>query len=369
MRIALLGIVVVHGLIHLMGFAKAFGLAELPALTRPISRPVGLAWLLAALLLTAAGAMLLVGSGSWWWVGLPALLLSELVIVSSWRDARFGTVANLVILVPLVAAIAEAQPGSYGNRYRAAAREGLGRSEAMPILTETDLAALPVPVQKYLRVVGAVGKPRVHSFRAVFTGEFRNGLKGRWMPFESEQVNITDPPSRQFLMKASMLGVPMEGLHLFGTTGATMQIKVASLFQVVDARGPRMDSSETVTLFNDMCLLAPASLVDSERIRWQEAGPLSAMATFTHQGNTISARLAFNESGELVDFVSGDRHMSADGKTYQSCPWSTPVSGYRDLGGRRVPAQAETIWHMPEGPFTYGRFDLVEVRYNLNSLE
>ena len=41
-------IVVVHGLIHLMGPAKAFGYAELPQLTQPISRGMGLVWLLAA---------------------------------------------------------------------------------------------------------------------------------------------------------------------------------------------------------------------------------------------------------------------------------------------------------------------------------
>jgi hypothetical protein len=45
------------------------------------------------------------------------------------------------------------------------------------------------------------------------------------------------------------------------------------------------------------------------------------------------------------------------------------VHGYREINGRRVPAHAETVWHMPEGPFAYGKFDLVEIRYNLNSLE
>ena len=30
-------VLVVHGVIHLLGFAKAFGLAELPQLTQPIS--------------------------------------------------------------------------------------------------------------------------------------------------------------------------------------------------------------------------------------------------------------------------------------------------------------------------------------------
>lgn len=40
--IALLG---VHGLIHLMGFAKGFGYADLPQLTQPISRAWGAGWL------------------------------------------------------------------------------------------------------------------------------------------------------------------------------------------------------------------------------------------------------------------------------------------------------------------------------------
>jgi len=37
MRIALAVLLAIHALIHLMGFLKAFGLAELPQLTLPIS--------------------------------------------------------------------------------------------------------------------------------------------------------------------------------------------------------------------------------------------------------------------------------------------------------------------------------------------
>ena len=127
----------------------------------------------------------------------------------------------------------------------------------MPLVTESDLRHLPAPVQKYLRVAGAVGKPRIHNFRAVFSGDFRNGLDGPWMVFRSEQCNFLDQPTRLFLMKASMYRLPVEGLHLFRGDNASMQIKVASLFQVVDAKGPEMNQSETVTLFNDLCMLAP----------------------------------------------------------------------------------------------------------------
>jgi len=365
MRILLLLLIAAHGLIHLMGFAKAFRYAEIGQLTLEIPRPAGLAWLLCALHIAGAGALLIFRQASWWWVAVPALLLSQALVVAFWRDAKFGTVANLIILLPVLASAAEARPGSYGNRFTAAAREGLARHAAAPLLTEADLGHLPAPVQRYLRVTGAVGKPRIRNFRAVFTGEFRNGLKSPWMKFSSEQYNFYDPPARLFLMRASMYGLPLEGLHLFRDDGATMQIKVASLARVVDAKGPTMDQGETVTLFNDLCLLAPAELADRERIQWEAVDPLAARARFTHRGITITALLSFNEAGELVDFVSDDRFLSSDGKTYLSLPWSTPVHGYRELGGRRVVGDADAVWHTPEGRFVYGRFNLAGIEYNL----
>ncbi|MBK8259839.1 MAG: hypothetical protein IPK80_00655 [Nannocystis sp.] len=58
MRLLLAAFLVLHGLIHLMGFAKAFGYAQLPQLVLPISRMMGALWLTAALLLLAAAVAL-----------------------------------------------------------------------------------------------------------------------------------------------------------------------------------------------------------------------------------------------------------------------------------------------------------------------
>ena len=57
MRWIVLVLLAVHGLIHLMGFAKASGYAQLPQLTQPISREMGLLWLAAGLLVTASAVM------------------------------------------------------------------------------------------------------------------------------------------------------------------------------------------------------------------------------------------------------------------------------------------------------------------------
>jgi hypothetical protein len=358
-----------HGLIHLMGFAKAFHYAALSQLKQEISRPVGLLWLLCAVLLPLSGILFLFQQASWWWVALPAVILSQLLIFAVWGDAKFGTIANLIILLPLTAAIMESRPGSYSNRYQAAVREGLARQAEIPLITEADLSPLPTPVQKYLRLTGAVGRPRVRNFRAVFTGSFRNGLKSSWMSFRSEQYNFYDPSCRLFLMKASMFGLPAEGLHLFLGNQATMQIKLASLWQVVDARGQQMNQGETVTLFNDMCLLAPAALIDQQRIQWEEAGPLAARARFTHNGIAISALLSFNQAGELTDFLSDDRFFSTDGKSYTKYQWSTPVRSYQETDGRKLLSYGETVWHTPEGEFCYGKFNLVKIEYNLREFK
>ena len=87
MRWILVALLGMHGLIHLMGFAKGFGYADLPQLTQPISRAWGLAWLVAALLVTTTTAMLAFGARSYWIAGAFALLVSQAVILSAWRDA------------------------------------------------------------------------------------------------------------------------------------------------------------------------------------------------------------------------------------------------------------------------------------------
>jgi hypothetical protein len=90
---------VVHGLIHLMGVAKAFGLAELPQLTRPISRERGLLWLAAAALMLVSGLLFALWPRYWWITGAVALVVSQVVIASAWRDAWAGTIVNAVLLL------------------------------------------------------------------------------------------------------------------------------------------------------------------------------------------------------------------------------------------------------------------------------
>lgn len=356
---------VAHGMIHLLGTTKAFRIAPVPLLTQQIGRPLGIVWLLAAGLFIASAICLFAWPRWWWAVAGAALVLSQFVIVTSWADARFGTIANVVVLVGVVFGFLARGPASFRAEYDREVAEGVGRAVAASTLTEDDVASLPSLVQRYIRLSGAIGKPRVQNFRATFHGQIRGGPAARWMSFTGEQYNFYDRASRLFLMDATLFGVPVQAFHRFIGPTATMRVKVASLVSLVDAKGPEMDEAETVTLFNDLCVMAPGAMIDPH-IQWREIDAHSVGASFTTARYTIHAILAFNERGELTNFTSDDRAAAAaDGKSFTRMPWSTPLSQYRAYGSHRMMSHGEGIWHAAAGDYSYVRYDLDTIEYNV----
>jgi hypothetical protein len=148
-----------------------------------------------------------------------------------------------------------------------------------------------------------------------------------------------------------------------------MQVKIAGAIPMVDARGDAMDRSEAVTLLNDMCLLAPGTLLDPG-FAWEQLDARTVRARFTNGGHSVSATLLFGDDGLLANFNSDDRsRASPDGKVFTRVRFSTPVRDYRDFGHARLAARGEARWMLPEGEFTYGEFDLQEVAYNVRKME
>lgn len=368
MRFVFAAVLTLHGLIHLMGFVKAFGVAEMSQLTQPISRAQGLVWLLAAVLVVGAVVAFFVAPQWFWLVGVVALVVSQGILVTAWRDAKFGTVANVILLVGVALRFASHGPFSMWAEYRKEVRLGLAADASAPsTLREEDLRSLPEPVQKYLRVTGSVGQPRVHNFKVTMKGRIRGSASEPWMPFEVEQHSFYGPmPSRLFFMDATMKHLPVDVFHRFVGDAATFRARVLSAVTVVDAKGPEMNRSETVTLFNDLCIMAPAMLVDPS-IQWEPVDATRARARYTRGSETIAAELKFNDAGELIDFISDDRAAaSPDGTSFTQQRWTTPVRGYRAFGPRRMSTFGAARWEPKNGEaFTYGEFELQTIDYNV----
>ncbi len=237
---------------------------------------------------------------------------------------------------------------------------GLAKSKP-EILQMEDLMDLPELIRNYIVLSGFVGKPKIIGFKAEYTGGIRGKSSEPFMKMNSSQYNIIEPSTRLFYIVARKMGIPAYGLHFYKEFKATFRVRLLGLFKVVDASGQKLDQSETVTLFNDMCVMAPASLID-KRISWQVLDNSRIEATFSNGPHTISAVLTFNKAGELVDFISNDRY-DTNGLEYHLYPWRTPIEHYTDINGYHLPGRAKLIYDKPDEELCYGEFVLKNIEY------
>lgn len=362
MRFIFILLILLHALVHLLGFAKAFDLAPVTQLTQNISKGNGILWFVSAFLLVICGLLIYLKKDFWWVIASCALLVSQYVIFTGWHDAKFGTVVNIIILLATVIGFGE---WNFRRQYHNEVIDSFGDSAITTdeILDERDIQHLPNAVKKYLRYTGSVGKPKVKNFKVEFSGEFRQNENAPWMPFTSEQFNFVEKSTRMFFMNAEMKHLPVVGFHCFKNAKAFMDIRLLSLFRVQYHAGAEMDAAETVTFFNDMCVMAPATLID-KRIKWLGNEGNKVNASFTNDRITISADLYFNDRGELINFESEDRFAIRKDNSLHKTRWSTPLSNYKEFDGYRIASYGETIYHFPEGDFCYGKFTLEGIEYN-----
>src|SRR4051812_46989372 len=158
--------------------------------------------------------------------------------------------SGLVGLV-LAHAYASRGPRSFRAEYRRRRDASLRAAPPAPLVTDRDLDRLPEPVQTYVRRAGALGRPHVRQLELSLHGRIRSGPDAGWMTFTGQQFSkFGERPLRLFHLDARKAGVPVDVLHVFDDSGATMRVKALSLVPMVSAAGPEMDRAETVTMLN-----------------------------------------------------------------------------------------------------------------------
>jgi len=150
MKTILFIIILLHGLIHLMGFVTSFGLAKISELTLPISRGWGILWLISALFFLLSGGLLLLNVIAWWIPAITGAILSQILLFKFWQDARFGTIPNMIIMLlviailiqhtpPVSAITKENTPAPYEERYGSE-----GRYNFAQILNPFEISIVPM---------------------------------------------------------------------------------------------------------------------------------------------------------------------------------------------------------------------------------
>ena len=239
------------------------------------------------------------------------------------------------------------------------ARSGL-RTDGRPgaVVTDADLAPLPEAARRYLRFMGVVGRPRDASFAAHLRGRFRPGPDAAWKRLDALQYTSAAPDvARLFYMRLPFYGVPVQGRDTYLRGEGRMLVRPLDLFTVQDARGPELDLGELVTWLNDAVLLAPSMLL-APNTTWKPVDDRSFDLAFADRGNAVSARVLLAASGAPTEFHTTDRWYAPPGAKGSPVrtPWTTPVSGWRLVDGRMLPAEGRSVWKRPEGDLPYAEF-------------
>lgn len=245
-----------------------------------------------------------------------------------------------------------------------------GNDRDAAVVAETDIVSLPAPVQRYMRFMGVVGRPRDWSVRAHMTGTFRTSPAQAWAPMEAWQYDSYTDLARLFYLKVRMFGfVPVLGRDTYLGGQGRMLIRPLDLFTVSDARGETIDISELVTYLNDAILLAPSFLLGLETT-WSAAGPDAFDVALTYAGHTVTAQVSLDEQGAPRDFSTTDRFVQDPfdpRHPFVRARWTTPIDGWQVAGGRPIPTSGRAIWHLPQGEFAYVgmRFAASDIAFNV----
>lgn len=356
-------LIFLHGAIHLMGFLKAFNLANIPQLSVPISKTTGLFWLLAFLLFTLAGVLWL--TRAYWWgiIAIAAVFLSTVLTISVWREAWFAIFPNLIILTLVLFSLSRTAFNQKVSREVMQIIADNPAHESEPIAS-TQLSALPFPVKNWLMSSGIIGKPKVHNvwLRQKAGMKMKPGQEN-WHQATAEQHFTIDKPA--FIWKVNMKMAPfisLSGRDKFVDGKGEMLIKMFSLINVVNENGPRIDEGTLQRYLGEMVWFPSAAL--SPYVSWEAIDSLSAKATMHHMGNSGTGTFYFNKHGDFVRYTAlRYKGNEADAKRYL---WIIDAKEHAVVNGIKIPVKMTASWELDEGIWTWLELQIEEVKYNFN---
>lgn len=220
------------------------------------------------------------------------------------------------------------------------------------VFTEEDIVNLPLPVQKYFRYCGYIGKPKMSFMKATFKDvDFSFGKDKSVIKIDYTQYNFVNEPHRFAYIDSSMYGIPFEGLDSYTAGNGSMKGVLAKLFTLFNQTGENMDKACLATYLSECLIIPNAALQDY--VVWEEIDDLHVKATISYCGITAGGIFTFNSNGEMLFFVTDDREVIATDGTSEKVKWSAVFGEYAEKDGIKKPTVLKAIWHYDDGDLVY----------------
>jgi hypothetical protein len=274
----------------------------------------------------------------------------------------------------LVASVVAAGAGAAAVSVRRRQFRSLAMREARTVLADAHASlgpdqlsakwhTLPDPIQRHLHYAIGANAPALRVARLRHDGTFRTAPDQRWMPIEGEQYFAVSSPG--FVWFATLHLAPflwIQARDCFVSGRGSMLVKPLSLFAVADASGPEIDQGSALRWLAES-LWFPYALV-SDAIEWESIDARSARATLRRDGLATRAVFEIDEEGKIAA-LHADRYRDVGNGRSVLDAWSGRYRDYIECSGFRVPSSVEVTWNLSSGPFSYARFRITTLEYNV----
>ena len=361
MRIVLIILIGIHGIIHLFGFFKAFGISEFNAISQPISKTFGIIWLLPFVLFAITIAQLIAQSSYWWIIGIVGIVLSQFLIINYWSDAKFGTILNLIILISLIIAYSTS---SFNKKVSDETTNMLENSSTIykSIVSEQMISDLPKIVQKWLLNSGTIGKEAVYKVYLEQDLQMLMNLDQKeWRNAKAEQYFTTDPPAFNWSVNLKMNPlVDLVGRDKFENGQGEMTIKIFSLFSVVNAKHNEKVNQATLQRYLAEIVWFPSTSLSSY-ITWQAIDDYAAKATMEFNGTKGSGAFHFDKNGNFEKFVAMRYKDASDPEPTE---WTVTATKTEQRHGIKIPIECEVAWKLEDRNWVWLKLKITDINYN-----
>lgn len=364
LKIVLACILIAHGLVHLMGFANSWQLvpgmklASKNALTMSSAaiRSLGILWLGSTTLIVVAVVLFLIHQSAFWIPGAIGLVLSQTLIIIDWQDAKWGTIANMILLVLIIFG---AGKHFFDTNVNEDVTKITTQASGTFIVSPEKVEKLPPLVQRWLQQSGVVGK----KFSSIATirqaGMMRSDIKSSWMPFEAEQTFTFNPPA--FVWRAGIKPnswMSIVARDKFENGHGEMLIKAASLFAIANSKGEEIDQGTMLRFLAELCWFPQAAT--SDYIYWKQLDDHHVEVTMTSANLTVAGIYEFNDDAFPIGFEA-NRYGDFQG-TYRKERWSIRTTGFQNFDGITIGNKSEVTWKLKEGDFTWLKLEVTDVK-------
>jgi len=230
-----------------------------------------------------------------------------------------------------------------------------------------ELSDLPFIVQRYLKYSVRQGTKKPEFVRLKMKGEYKLNLDSEWMPITAEEYYSVKNPGFIWNAKLKYFGpIWLNIIDAYVNTRGNQLTKLFSSVTIKNIQGNELDQSylDRYLLESIFC---PTLLLKEKNVRWQSIGQLRARAVLWDKSHRTTVDFFFNKKAEVIRIESENRYRIVD-TGFERTKFTIHLANYKEFNNIKIPAYFEIQWNLPGNNFTFGKFEIIDIGYDIPSL-